>query len=116
MDEQLIFEERDIKAIINECGDQALSEPCLYNISILNYLLKQDPAQADIMVQSLAKLGDDENHFLQAYLSDENEHIELIKKLTPQTENALNLLINKIEADDELEAYSGEYSTRALKF
>ena len=101
MDEQLILEESDVKAIINECDNQKLGEQCLYNISILNYLLNNDQAKADIMVQSLAKLGDDESRFLQAYLNNENEHIELIKKLTPQTERTLNFLINKIEMDDE---------------
>lgn len=102
MDEQLPLEESDVKAIINECDNQVLGEPCLYNISILNYLLNHDPNKADIMIQSLIQFGDEELRFLQAYLNGENGHNELIKKLTPQTENALIFLINKIELDNEL--------------
>lgn len=103
MDEHLFLEENDVEAILSECGVQALSEPCLYNISILNYLLKHDQTKADIMIQSLIQFGDEELRFLQAYLNGENEHNELIKKLTPQTENTLNFLINKIELDNELQ-------------
>ncbi|MCW4628649.1 MULTISPECIES: hypothetical protein [Marinomonas] len=102
MDEQLILEERDIKSIISECGDQALSEPCLYNISILNYLLEFDHIKAGIMIQSLIQFGEDEIRFLQAYLSGENKHTELIKKITLETVEVLEFLINQVELNNEL--------------
>tara|TARA_R110001599_G_scaffold26935_24_gene95140 strand:+ start:4959 stop:8627 length:3669 start_codon:yes stop_codon:yes gene_type:complete len=102
MDEQLVLEESDIKAIISECGVQALSEPCLYNISILNYLLKYDLAEADTMIQSLVQLGDDENRFLQAYLNGGNEHIKLIRRLKSKQLEILHSLVNEMELDDEL--------------
>ncbi|MBJ7557013.1 DNA-binding protein, partial [Marinomonas spartinae] len=97
MDEQLILEENDITAIISECGVQSLSEPCLYNISILNYLLKHDPVKADIMVQSLIQFGNNELNFLQAYLNGKNKHDELIKKLTTKTKEILKLLITQLD-------------------
>lgn len=102
MDEQLILNEMDIKAIISECGVQSLSEPCLYNISILNYLLIHDPVKADIMVQSLIQLGNDELRFLQAYLNGENEHDKLIKKFAQVSKDVFNLLITHTKLDDGL--------------
>ncbi|WP_417561074.1 P-loop NTPase fold protein [Marinomonas sp.] len=102
MDEQLVFEERDIKSIISECGEKALSEPCFYNISILNYLLEFDHIKADIMIQSLIQFGEDEIRFLQAYLSGENKHTELIKKITFETVEVLEFLINQVELNNEL--------------
>jgi hypothetical protein len=102
MDEHLELTDDDVKAIIKESGDSALSEPCLYNISILNYLLKHAPVKADIMILSLIKFGDDDLRFLQSYLNGENDHIELVKKLTFKMEEILDLLINHIELDDDL--------------
>lgn len=102
MDEHLALTDSDIQSIIKESGKSALSDPCLYNISILNYLLKHDPAKTDVMVQSLIQFGDEELRFLQAYLNGENEHIELIKKLSLKTEEILNFLINQMELNDEL--------------
>ncbi|MBD5771197.1 YobI family P-loop NTPase [Marinomonas colpomeniae] len=101
MDEHFLLTDEDIKAIIKECGQQSLSEPCLYNISILNYLLRNYSSDTDIMIRALMQFGEKEKQFLQLFLNGKNEYVELIKKLTPETEETLHFLINGIELDDQ---------------
>lgn len=100
MDEYFILDGTDVDAVIRECGKKALGEPALYNIAILDHLLRTDVDAADIMIRSLISFGADQKRFLQAYLTGINEHILFIKRFVNATPKALAYLVSQIELDE----------------
>ncbi len=68
MDVQFELTPDDVDMVLRERGLQALKEPALYNIAILDRLSDSQPDLADIMIRSLVGLGDAQRQFLQAYL------------------------------------------------
>lgn len=100
MDLQFQLTASDIDMVIRERGRQALREPALYNIAILDHLLDSDPDSADIMIRSLVSFGDVQRHFLQAYLDSGNCRRELVKRLTPMSSRVLTYLVSEVELDE----------------
>ena len=74
MDVQFELTPDDVDMVLRERGLQALKEPALYNIAILDRLLDSQPDLADIMIRSLVGLGDAQRQFLQAYLDAVRRH------------------------------------------
>lgn len=100
MDEHFALDSDDIDAVVRERGKNALKEPALYNIAILDRLLDLNADVADIMIRSLASLGDTQRQFLQAYLDAGIHRRKLIERLTPMSSRVLTYLVNEVELDD----------------
>lgn len=101
MDEYFMLDGADVDAVIRECGIKALGEPALYNICILDHLLRNDVGAADIMICSLISFGAEQLRFLQAYLASTNEHVLFIQRFVNATPKALvEILSQQIELDE----------------
>lgn len=100
MDEYFVLDGADVDAVIRECGIKALGEPALYNICILDHLLRNDVGAADIMICSLISFGAEQLRFLQAYLASTNEHVLFIQRFVNATPKALAYLVSQIELDE----------------
>ncbi|WP_417665573.1 P-loop NTPase fold protein [Pseudidiomarina sp.] len=93
MDEHFKLDDDDVVAVLKECDPKALAEPALYNISILDQLLKSKSEHAVIMVKSLTTLGPDQRRFIQAYLNNGKElfaFVALMVRFSPDTLIYLN--------------------------
>jgi len=100
MDEHFELTDGDVDSVIREVGRDSLKEPALFNIAILDRLLRTDESAAAVMVQSLARFDADANRFLQSYLSSGKEQPLLLKTLVKRAPKVLNYLISDVELDD----------------
>lgn len=89
------LEEEDAKAVILEVGEGSLSDSALYNIRLLDYLLR-DKARAPlakVMIESVAEGGEAQLAFVKAYLSGGEFSGEFIRQLAPLTPSVLTWLV-----------------------
>ncbi|WP_324724502.1 hypothetical protein [Lelliottia sp. JS-SCA-14] len=100
MDEYFELSSLDVDAIIRERGKQALKEPALYNIAILDHLLGSQNIAADIMIQSLTSLEESQRRFIQTYLTAGTQCSRFIERFTVFTDRAFIFLVNQIDLDD----------------
>jgi hypothetical protein len=100
MDEHFELTDDDVDSVIRERGRDALKEPALFNIAILDHLLRSDETAAALMVQSLARFDAEANRFLQSYLSSGEEQPRLLKALVKRAPKVLTYLISEVELDD----------------
>jgi KAP family P-loop domain len=79
----------DVVQILREQGagesDHAdlLSDPSVFNISILDYLLEQRPAAATTMARRLSNLGDQERAFVDLYVAQGKHPEGLVTAMVP---------------------------------
>ena len=100
MDEYFELAPHDVDAVVRERGKNALKEPALYNIAILDHLLKTDDNAADIMVSSLVSFGEIQKRFMQAYLTAGEQRQLFIKRFTAVSSRVLIYLVNQVDLDD----------------
>lgn len=100
MDHHFELEPEDVDAVVRERGKNALKEPALYNIAILDRLLATDIDAADIIIRSLVGLEEHQTNFLKAYLTAGNERLRLIERFTVASTRVLTYLVNQAELDD----------------
>lgn len=100
MDEHFELSPDDVDAIIRERGKNALSEPALYNIAILDHLLTDDIHAADIMVRSLVSFGESQTRFMQAYLTAGEQRQRFIEQFAAATSRVLLYLVSQVDLDD----------------
>lgn len=100
MDEYFELAPNDVDAVVRERGKNALTEPALYNIAILDRLLKNNRDAADIMVHSLASFGESQTRFLQAYLTTGDERHQFIERFTAVSSEVLAYLVKGADLDD----------------
>lgn len=100
MDQHFELAPADVDAIVRERGKNALGEPALYNIAILDRLLAIDIEAADIMISSLVSLGERQASFLQVYLTAGNERSLLIERFTGVSTRVLTYLVSQADLDD----------------
>ncbi|KQM84621.1 hypothetical protein ASE68_10615 [Agromyces sp. Leaf222] len=100
MDEHFELEPLDVDAVVRERGEQALADPALYNIALLDRLLATKSPSARIMVNALARFGSDERRFLQSYLASSSHARDLVRRLTARSPRVLAYLIGEAELDD----------------
>jgi len=103
MDAQFELDPGDVDDVVRECGENALKEPPLYNIDILDRLLSTNAAAAEIMIRSFVGFGDRQTSFMQAYLNGGNEQARLIARLTPFYSGVLVYLVSRAEVDAALQ-------------
>lgn len=82
MDEHFELNPEDVDAIIRERGNNALKEPALYNIAILDHLLATRVDVADILISSLVSPGASQKRFLKSYLEAGEQRVRFIERLT----------------------------------
>lgn len=92
----------DVDIVVRERGENSLKEPALYNVDILNHLLKTDVDTADIMIKSLVSLGEPQKQFIQAYLESGTYQRKLVERFTPHSSRALIYLVSEVEVNDSL--------------
>lgn len=100
MDEHFELTPNDVDTLIRERGRNALKEPALYNIAILDHLLTADVGLADIMVRSLVGLGENQARFAQAYLAAGEQRLRFIERFTTVSSRVLVYLVNQADLDD----------------
>lgn len=103
MDAHFKLSPEDVNAVVRECGKNALQEPALYNIAILDCLLASDVDAADIMIRSLVELGESQLQFLQAYLPAGEQCVQFVERFTSISSQALSYLVNQVELDETLQ-------------
>ncbi|WP_087134047.1 DNA-binding protein [Micrococcus lylae] len=90
----------DVDAVVRERGKSALKEPALYNIAILDRLLVTNVDAADIMIRSLAGLGESQTQFLRAYLTAGEQRAQLVQRFATMSPRTLIYLVNQAELDE----------------
>lgn len=100
MDEHFGLDPDDVDAVVRERGKNALKEPALYNIAVLDRLLVADVDAADIMIRSLVTLGGSQTRFLQAYLSAGEQRQRFIERFTTVSSRVFQYLVSQAELDD----------------
>lgn len=100
MDEHFGLAPDDVDAVVRERGRNALKEPALYNIAILDRLLATDVDAADIMIRSLIDFGDTQARFLQAYLAGGEQRVRFVERFTALSSRALRYLVSQVHLDD----------------
>ncbi|MFH1818661.1 MAG: DNA-binding protein [Pseudomonadota bacterium] len=100
MDEHFELTPNDVDAIVRERGMNALKEPALYNIAILDRLLTANDEAADIMVRSLVSFGESQTRFMQAYLTAGAQRHRFIELFTAVSPLVLIYLVNQTDLDD----------------
>jgi hypothetical protein len=101
MDEHFALDASDVEAVVRERGIEALAEPALYNIAILDHLLEDENPAADVMIAALARLEPDGRRFIQSYVAGGMQAQRLVAKLTALSPRVLGYLVSDVELDDE---------------
>jgi len=100
MDVHFELAPQDVDAIVRERGRNALKEPALYNIAILDRLLVTNSDAANVMIHSLADLGESQTRFLQAYLTAGDERTRFVERFTAVSARALTYLVGQVDLDE----------------
>ncbi|RKQ95743.1 hypothetical protein C7446_3258, partial [Kushneria sinocarnis] len=103
MDAQFKLDPSDVDDVVRERGKDALKEPSLYNIDILDHLLSTNAAAAEIMIHSFVGFGERQTSFMQDYLNGGHQQTRLIALLTPIYSKVLIYLISQAEVDIALQ-------------
>jgi len=99
MDVHFELTPQDVDAVVRERGKNALKEPALYNIAILDRLLATNSDAANVMINSLADLGESQTRFLQAYLTAADERARFVERFTVVSARALTYLVGQVDLD-----------------
>ncbi|MEX3609842.1 DNA-binding protein [Rothia sp. LK2588] len=103
MDEHFALAPEDVDAVLRERGKEALKEPALYNIAILDRLLAADIDASDIMIRSLLPFGESQTRFLQAYLASGGgggQRLKFIGRFAALSSEVLAYLASQVDLDD----------------
>lgn len=102
MDEHFVLAAEDAEAVIRERGARSLSDPAMFNIAILDYLLATNSPDAEIMITAISRLDSDGTRFLQSYLSSGASSGDVVRNLAKRTPRILNHLISVADLDDRI--------------
>ena len=91
----------EVKAVVKERPRLALRERSAYNFDFIDYLLKHDEKDAEIVLANLRRNGDAEKKFMQAYLSSERDPTPLVQGLALDWPEVLVFLASDLELDDD---------------
>ena len=100
MDEYFQLSHEDVEAVLRECGDSALKEHALYNLDILNYLLKFKSHKVRIMLTSFNSEGAEQKRFMHTYLSSGKRSARFVQHLSYIFPDILTYLIAATELSD----------------
>lgn len=85
----LVLDERSVEQLLTEQGaeknDRAeiFEDPSIFNVSIMNYLLKERPGAAATVTKRLARWGEQESEFVDAYTARGEQPELLLAAMAP---------------------------------
>jgi hypothetical protein len=94
----------DIDAVLHESGLAVLNERSMYNIAILDHLLKNRPADADTVIRRLTMWGPDEQDFVQFYAAAGEYAPNLIRRLSALRPQTLSVVVRDLDVDEDKRA------------
>lgn len=101
MDEHFQLTPEDVEAVLRECGDSALKDHALYNLDILNYLLKFKSHKARTIISSLKSDGAEQKHFMETYLLSGKRTARFAQHLSYIFSDVFIYLIAETELSDK---------------
>ncbi|WP_156413938.1 MULTISPECIES: DNA-binding protein [unclassified Guyparkeria] len=102
MDEQFELSGDDVEAVVCEVGQRHLNDPALYNIDIMDHLLRSSHSGAELMLGSLSAFGDVQRRFIQSYLEGGEEKELFVSQFASVAPRVLVHLVEDLElAEDE---------------
>ena len=90
----------DVEGIIRECEAHHFQEPALYNLDILNHLLKFRPHLARSMLLSIIVMESEQRRFFQTYLNIGKRAVRFIKNLAEIFPDIFYQIIAEVEIED----------------
>lgn len=112
MDFKLTME--DVKSLVRECGEGALSNRGFYNVSTLDHLINSDATKASIMIRSLATMGATERQFSDAYLTHGKGKNQFFRQLLQDSSEVLIYLAEQTSLDDNVQRSLMNYTLENL--
>lgn len=116
-DEDFALTTADVEAIIRERGS-SFGDPAVYNIDILDFLLSSTThgKVATKVINSLAKLGKEQQSFVNSYLRRGAEPCALVERMTPITTRILVYLASEaeLELSDRIRFFNSALSKLSL--
>lgn len=101
------LDDGDVAQILREQGAEKhdtaelFTDPSIYNVSILNYLLAYRPAAAAVVARKLARLGEQERRFIDAYVAMGDRPGELLGVIAPHWPGVLRYAATGAPVDPE---------------
>lgn len=93
--------DKDIKALLDKISSSYFGDQSMYNISIVDYLLKNDNERADDIITSLINASDNALKFIDIYVKDGDQVDKFIQKLTSKWNRIFTYIANNEEMDNE---------------
>lgn len=90
----------DVAALLRERGHSILRERASLNVSVLDYLLTQDPAGSQEFITQLRTYGDDEKALLLAYVETGAHPDLLIERLVSRWAKTFTFLVSDSQLDE----------------
>jgi hypothetical protein len=95
------LDDDDVTAILRERGESILRERASLNVSVLDYLLTNDPAGSQDFITQLMTYGDDEKALLLAYVESGGRPDLLIQRLASRWSKAFAFLVSDAALGDD---------------
>lgn len=89
----------DVESILRDQGDSVLTERSMFNTSILDYLLSEQPHQAVTVAKTLAAAGEEGLKFISTYLSSGVHKVDFIVQVTPLVPSVFTRLVDDASLD-----------------
>lgn len=91
----------DIQALLEKMGSTYLSDKSMYNISIVDYLLREDDSRVDKIMANLAGGDTDDLQFISAYVKEGSEVTKFIQQIAARWDGIFAYITGDNEMDDK---------------
>ncbi|WP_163275123.1 hypothetical protein [Cellulomonas iranensis] len=101
------LDDEDVVQILREQGAEKndtaelFTDPSVYNVSILNYLLAYRQVAAAVVARKLARLGDQERRFIDSYVSMGEHSADLLGAIAPYWQGVVRYVATEAPVDPE---------------
>ena len=95
--------EDDVRTLVAERGSSIFGRPALYNIAVLNALIKIGGEPLETILKSLAEFGQEAQEFLGVYLREsEKNRVPVVRRLTVFGSGVMPYLVSEFENEEIL--------------
>jgi len=101
----------DIQALLQKMGSTYLSDKSMYNISIVDYLLREADIGADKIITNLAGGDDNDLRFIDVYAKEGSEVAKFVQLLAAKWDGIFTYIAGSTEMDDKKK---GHFTSLAL--
>ena len=91
----------DIQALLEKMGSTYLNDKSMYNISIVDYLLRKDDSIVDKIIANLAGGDSNDLQFINAYVKEGSEVTKFIQQLAARWDGIFTYITGDNEMDDK---------------